>query len=290
MTVTEAIRDTASRLAAAAIDDARLDARRLVAAAAGLTPERMLLEPDHALDAGQVARLAAYVQRRLAREPLTRILGERYFYGRRFEVTPDTLDPRPDTETLIELALTIAHDEGWQERPLDILDFGTGTGCILLTLLSELPMASGLGVDLSPTALAVAHRNADALGLAERTRWLEAGTLDRVPGTFDLVVSNPPYIPSGDISGLEPEVRQHDPVLALDGGLDGLDVVREIVAASARPSPRLGTWFMLEVGAGQWTSVVELISRHCGNATAVAARTAVDLGGHTRCVAWKPQT
>lgn len=248
-----------------------------------------MLEPCRRLSEAEAARLLEMVRRRIAREPVSRILGERYFYSRRFLVTPATLDPRPDTEALIELTLAIAAEEGWRDRPIDILDIGTGTGCILLTLLAEMDQTRGLGTDLSAAALEVARQNAASLGLAARARWQKARSLDGVAGRFDLVVSNPPYIPSGEIAGLEREVRHYDPLPALDGGTDGLDVYREIISGSAGPEFRAGTWFVVEVGAGQAGAVVELVGRHCGALVASRHRTAVDLGGHTRCVAWRPQ-
>lgn len=289
MSVSDAVRAIAVRLAEAGIDSGRLDARLLVEAATGSTQERLVLEPARPLREAEVARLIEMVRRRVEREPVARILGERTFYGRRFVVTPDTLDPRPDTEALVDLALAIAGDEGWRERSIEILDIGTGTGCVLLTLLAEMAQARGLGTDLSAAALAVARRNAALLGLAERVRWQEMRSLDGLTGRFDLVVSNPPYIPTGDIAGLERDVRYYDPLQALDGGADGLDVYREVVGGSARPEFASGTWFAVEIGAGQATAVIDLVEQHCGAAVARAHRTGVDLGGHTRCVAWKPQ-
>ncbi len=289
VSVSDAVRDVAARLAQAGIDTSRLDARLLVAAATGCTQERLILEPARPLSKTEAARLLDMSLRRLSREPVSRILGERDFYGRRFVVTPDTLDPRPDTEVLIEFALAIAREENWRDRSIEILDIGTGTGCILLTLLAELVDARGLGTDISAAALAVAKQNAAMLGLSGRVRWQQARSLEGVCGAFDLVVSNPPYIPTGVIDGLEREVRQFDPLAALDGGGDGLDIYREIAGASARPEFGAGTWFIVEVGAGQAEDVVELVERHCGAAVARGHRAAVDLGGHIRCVAWKPQ-
>lgn len=289
MSVSDAVRAIAVRLAEAGIDSGRLDARLLVEAATGSTQERLVLEPARPLREVEVAPLIEMVRRRVEREPVARILGERTFYGRRFVVTPDTLDPRPDTEALVDLALAIAGDEGWRERSIEILDIGAGTGCVLLTLLAEMAQARGLGTDLSAAALAVAKQNAAALGLAGRVRWQEARSLEGVAGRFDLVVANPPYIPGGEIAGLEREVRDYDPLLALDGGADGLDIYRQIVSGSAQPEIASGTWFVVEIGAGQAEAVVSLVERHCGAKVALAHRTAVDLGGHTRCVAWKPQ-
>lgn len=298
--VADAVRLVATTLASAGSEDARLDARLLVEAATGLSREQIVLDPARKLMLPEALRLAADVQRRLGREPVSRILGERAFYGRTFHVTPDTLDPRPDTETLVELALDIAREEGWRERPIDILDIGTGTGCILLTLLAELPQACGLGIDVSAGALEVAAGNAERLGVAGRARWqhgdgvrgvanqVAGGVSSGVAGRFDLVVSNPPYIPSAEIAGLDPEVRRFDPLVALDGGSDGLAMIRAIIAHSATPHGSSGIWFVLEFGAGQAQSVVELIRLSCSPEVAGRARLAKDLGGHTRSVAWKP--
>lgn len=290
MKVADAVQVLAAQFAAANIDSPRLDARLLIEAAAGMSREQLVLEPDRLLSAEQAAQLGSYVQRRLSLEPVTRILGERSFYGRTFRVTPDTLDPRPETETLVDLALELVREEGWRDVPLNVIDFGTGTGCILLTLLAELgPDATGVGIDTSAAALAVAEDNARRLALETRCRWRQANRLDVVGVDRSapcLVVSNPPYIPSADIAGLDPQVREHDPHVALDGGPDGLDVVRQIVECSTGLP---GTWFAVEFGAGQAEAVTGLLANQCGPVTAARARLAKDLGGHTRCVAWKPQ-
>ncbi len=305
----DAERWLAARLAASGIDDPRTDARRLVEAATGLRREHLLLAPERALTAAETDRLCAFTIRRLAREPVTRIEGERSFYGRTFSVSSDTLDPRPDTETLVDLALELVSElmalqvaNASPPRPLTILDIGTGTGCILLTLLAETAGLAtppvGCGIDISAPALAVARANAAHLGLEDRVEWKLSGNFEReISGDFDIVVSNPPYIPTAEIAELEPEVRLHDPTIALDGGSDGLAIVRRIVAWSAsrrQNSPNqfaeLGgkNWFALEVGAGQSVSVLDLIADCCGKETASAARLRRDLGGHTRCVAWQP--
>ncbi len=285
----DAIRGIAARLSGAGIEDARLDARLLVEAATGVSPEQLVLDPARPLCAEQACRLEAFVERRLAREPLTRILGERFFYGRAFEVTAATLDPRPDTETVVDLALSIAAEEGWRDRRIELLDVGTGTGCLLLSLIAELPRAHGLGTDLSPAAIEVARRNASRLELADRARFQVARSFEGIAGSFDLVVSNPPYIPTDEIAGLDPEVRCFDPHLALDGGADGLDIVRQIVEVSANRRPVARGWFIVEIGAGQARALVELIATLCGPQVALASRRGVDFGGHVRCVAWKPQ-
>lgn len=287
LSIAAVTRAIAERLSAVGIDDARLDARILLAAATGLSRERLLLEEGRALTPDEARRLDALVRRRLAREPVTRILGERHFYGRRFEVTPDTLDPRPDTETLVDLALEIARDEGWLGSPIEIADIGTGTGCILLTLLAELPRARGIGIDISGAAIEVAKRNAATLGVEHRVTWRLARTLDGLEGAPHLIVSNPPYIPSGDIPRLDPEVRCFDPSQALDGGKDGFAVLREIVAASTAWPNGTSPWFAVEIGAGQENGLIDLIFKDCGPAARSTVRLRNDLGGHARCVAWK---
>lgn len=281
-----------ARLAAAGIENARLDARRLIEAATGLSSERLLMEPGRALGVAEAVRLAAMVERRQAREPVSRIVGRRAFWKRTFEITPDTLDPRPDTETLVELALDLVAEERWRDglhgRPIRILDIGTGSGCILLTLLAELPFSTGLGTDISKGALATAAGNAASLGLVARAEWQCADLLDGVQGPFDLVVSNPPYIPTGDIAGLDAEVRVFDPRGALDGGGDGLGLFRRIARDAWRVlSP--GGWVAVEVGAGQADAAADIARRAGGAAGSRPVRTRSDIGGHTRCVAWKPR-
>jgi release factor glutamine methyltransferase len=227
------------------------------------------------------------VLRRTAREPVSRILGVREFYGRRFKLSPATLDPRSDSETLIEAALAIAKREGWGEKPVRILDIGTGTGCLLLTLLAELPLASGLGTDVSEAALAMAAENACSLGLAGRATFARHDALDGIAEPFDLVLSNPPYIARGDIPGLDPEVREYDPLAALDGGADGLDVYRKI--AGKLEGVARG-WVVLEVGMGQADAVALVLHQAFVKTRHAEVCRYADLGGHTRCVALRLQS
>ncbi|HEX9881107.1 MAG TPA: peptide chain release factor N(5)-glutamine methyltransferase, partial [Hyphomicrobium sp.] len=226
--------------------------------------------------------LAEMLRRRCAREPVSRILGAREFYGRTFKVTPATLDPRPDSETLIEAALEIVDREGWRTRPLRILDVGTGSGCLLVTLLAELPQASGLGGDISAAALAVAADNARAHGVLSRMQVALHDGLDGIDGPFDLLVCNPPYIASAEIAELSPEVRAHDPRHALDGGPDGMAVYRAVM--SDLPRVMSHGWVLFEVGAGQADALSRLI---CDTLPGVRTplQTWKDLGGHVRCVA-----
>lgn len=282
-TVATVLREAARRLKAAGVDTPELDARRLLEAAAGVTPEAVLRDPDHPLDAAQQARLAHFIARRGAREPVSRIVGQREFYGRRFIVTPATLDPRPESETLIEVALSLVP----RHEPVRILDICTGGGCLLLTLLAELPLATGIGSDISSAAIEVARRNACVMKLETRAQWVEADLTDGIAGTFDLIVANPPYIPSGAIAGLAPEVRLHDPWLALDGGPDGLEPYRRIVADAGRLAPR-GV-VVLELGTGQQQAVEAIIGAAQAAPGAGNVTGHLDLARHTRCVSWKPR-
>jgi release factor glutamine methyltransferase len=276
-----------SALASAGFQEAQREARLLIECATSLTPEQLLLDDTRTLTASEALTLSNALARRLAHEPLSRIKGERDFYGRTFRITPAVLDPRPDTETLIDLVLQWVDETGGRRRPLSIIDIGTGTGCILVTLLAELPRATGLGTDISPEALHVASANAERYGLAMRARFQQARSLDGIAGPFDILVANPPYIPTADIAGLEPAVRGFDPPAALDGGSDGLAIYREIAtrAGSVVPSGLIA----VEVGAGQAADVARILSECVGNG-AGAPWTRADLGGHERTVALLTQS
>ena len=228
------------------------------------------------------------VIRRAAREPVSRILGTREFYGRHFAVTPAVLDPRPDTETLIDAAIDIGGVEDWPDRALSILDIGTGSGAILLTLLAQFPLATGLGVDISAQALEVASANAKALGLSSRAKFEQRDILAGFPIGYDLVVSNPPYIPSVEISELDPEVALFDPHLALDGGPNGLDFYRSIITAWA-PAAKKTQWLLLEAGAGQSTAIEKIAEKAGLYRSQDHVRRYRDLLGHIRCVAIEAQ-
>jgi release factor glutamine methyltransferase len=283
-TLGDAVRSAQRELAAAGVEDAGRDARLLVAAAAGVDTAGIIARPERALSADEQHRLQLMVARRCAREPVSRILGVREFYGRPFALSPATLDPRPDSETLIGAALDIATREGWRDRPIRILDIGTGSGCLVLTLLAELPLATGVGTDIAAAALEVAALNATSLGLDARVSFTQSDVLDGIDGPFDLVVSNPPYIPSGDIPGLSAEVRQYDPRAALDGGKDGLDFYRRIIAGLP---PVLAGWVIFEVGAGQAEDVALLLEQAFVKTRQAQLSRHADLGGHTRCVAFQ---
>lgn len=247
----EALAEATRRLAAAGIEGAARDARRLFAHALGVPPGRVTLIAPEPLSPASLAAFEAAVARRLARQPVSQITGTREFYGRRFRVTPDTLDPRPETELLVAAAL---------ERPFaKLLDLGTGTGCILLSCLAGMPFATGTGTDLSEPALAVARENARTLGLAARARFQRADWFADVAGRFDLIVSNPPYLAEAEIAGLAPEVRDWEPRGALTPGGDGLGAYRAIAAgAGARLMP--GGRLILEIGPTQGAAVAALLT------------------------------
>lgn len=262
----------------AGIERGRHEARLLMAFACDLAPEKVFAEPEAELAPAAEARFLSLVQRRADREPLSHILGRREFWGLEFAVGPDVLDPRADTETVVALALDQVADRA---AMLDILDLGTGSGCILLALLHELPNARGLGVDRSTAALAVAAGNARTLGLAGRATFVESDWAGAVDRRFDLVVSNPPYIRAGDIAGLQPEVARYEPRQALDGGADGLDAYRAIagkVAGLLKP----GGQAILEIGAGQADEVASVFAA-AGTSLTASRR---DLAGHLRALAF----
>jgi release factor glutamine methyltransferase len=280
-TLAQAFAATASRLRRAGIETPELDAQVLLCHAAGLTHEMYIARARETLPADATPRLEGAIARRLKREPVARITGMREFYGRSFMLGDDTLDPRPDTETLIEAALDIVRDRGWREKPLKLLDLGTGTGCILVTLLAELPLASGLGTDLSPGALTVAAANAGAQRVAPRAAFVAADWLDGVSGQFDLVLANPPYLATGEIAGLAEEVAGHDPRLALDGGPDGLDAYRRI-AGGARDVLAEGGRLLVEIGSGQGKDVAAILTR--AGLTPEGGASRPDLAGRPRVI------
>jgi release factor glutamine methyltransferase len=279
--VRQAFVETASVLREAGIETPELDARLLLCHAAALTHESFVARAGEALQPEAAVRLEALVRRRASREPISRITGTREFYGRSFLVDGSALDPRPDTETLIEVALALIEKTGRREEPLRLLDLGTGTGCILLTLLAELPKARGLGTDLSPAALRLAEANARRLGVAGRASFLASDWLDAIHGEFDLIVSNPPYIASGEIERLAPEVAHHDPYLALDGGPDGLKAYRRIAAGAARLVAPKGA-ILVEIGASQAPAVAGLLRD--GGFLVENDGLSFDLGGRPRVV------
>ena len=252
--VAHARRAVAEQFQAAGLESPELDARILIGQALGLDHTGLVAAASQQisdLTASQIERFAA---RRLAREPVARIVGMREFWGLPLAVTPNVLVPRPETETVVELALDRLDRTGPRTRPLRIADLGTGSGAILLALLSELPNAHAVGTDTDSRALAVARANAARLGLAARATFVACDFGAALAGPFDLVVSNPPYIASAEIATLAPEVREHDPRGALDGGADGLTAYRAI-AADARRLLRPSGHLVVEIGAGQEQAV-----------------------------------
>jgi release factor glutamine methyltransferase len=279
-TAGEILTQTAAALVAGGIGNARREARVLVAIALQAEPLAMLTAPERILSEAEAVRVQEALARRLAGEPASRIRGQREFWSLDFAVAPGVLDPRPETELLVELAL--GHAERLKARrgaePLRLLDLGTGSGCILLSLLQELPDSTGIGLDVSPVALAVARANARQLGLESRASWVCGEWFGPLTGEFDLIVSNPPYIPAGHVATLERGVRNFDPPMALDGGPDGLAAYRRIL-------PHLSTFLrvsggaFLEVGAGQAGMVAAMARRH-----GMRAQISRDLAGIPRAV------
>ena len=267
----------------AGIDTARLDARLLVIGATGVSREALLATPDLVLTEEQRSRIGRYHHQRLGREPVSRILGHRNFYGRTFKISPATLDPRADTETVIDCVLEYTRENNLQNKPLRVLDVGTGTGILVLTLLAELPNATGVGVDISPAALEIAKENAARLGLEERATFRCQDGLQGCTGTFDVFVSNPPYIVHDQIQELAPEVRDFDPHLALDGGEDGLSFYRAMAPDIVRVVPAGLAAF--EIGSEQGVEVVEILKSHTLGHGTVQIDVKKDLAGHQRCVA-----
>jgi release factor glutamine methyltransferase len=268
--------EAAFGLSQAGFAEPRRLARRLVASALDLAPTELLAHPEQVVDAQQSGRVRLALIRMADREPLSRILGHREFWGLEFALSADTLDPRPETETVVEAVLRQVLDH---EAPLRFLDLGTGTGCILLALLSEFPAATGFGVDLAPGAAATARRNAAALGLAERAHFVVGDWGTAVAGRFDVITSNPPYIAAGALADLPREVALYDPCLALDGGPDGLEAYRSLVVDLSRLLEP-GAVLAVEVGFGQAPTVAAML-RAGGLAISGHER---DLAGIARCV------
>jgi release factor glutamine methyltransferase len=275
-TVGGALSRAAQRLRHAGIERPEAEARILLETASGRGRGQIIGFPEHALESRQRDDFDALVTRRCAREPISRILGRREFWSLDFRLNPETLDPRPDSEALVAAVLERVPD---RHARLDILDLGTGTGCLLLALLTELPEARGVGVDISAAAVSASRDNAAELHLGERTEFLVSDWARDLSAQFDVIVSNPPYIESGAIDALAPEVARFDPRLALDGGADGLEAYRQLLPEAARLS-RPGGLLALEIGAGQGASVRKAASGAgfsvCGSAS--------DLSGIERCL------
>ena len=280
-TVEAARRALAARLNTAAIESAELDARILTGHALGLDLTGLISAAQRQLTPNESARLEAFARRRLAGEPVARIIGEKEFWGLPLQLSPATLVPRPDTETVVELALELLRAGGNLDRPLRIADLGTGSGAILLALLSELPAARGFGTDISEAALQTAATNAARADLSERTTFIACDYASGLTGPFDLIVSNPPYIRSADIDGLAAEVRNHDPLAALDGGADGLDAYRALIPQAARLLAPGGP-LVVEAGQGQ-SGPIQALMAAAGLMPEIAPK--ADLAGIPRAVA-----
>ena len=251
MTLRQIVARVAGRLAAAGIETARGDAWLLLAAATGRERASLMAAGAQAIAAVEQSRLDELVRRRSAREPMAYILGEREFWSLAFQVTPAVLIPRPESETVVEAALAQIKD---RRAPLRVLDLGTGSGCLLLALLSELPAATGVGVDLSAEALALARANAARLRLAGRARFEQGSWGAGLEGVFDLIVANPPYVGAAELATLEPEVRQFEPQIALIAGPEGLCAYRALIPDCVRLLAEGGS-VALEIGQGQGDAV-----------------------------------
>jgi release factor glutamine methyltransferase len=276
LTLVQAWTAARRRLEAAGIEGPVIDARLMLEVAANATRADIVTDPYRVLTPDQIQTLDSFLTRRAAREPVSHILGRKGFWTIELKVTPDVLTPRPDTEVIVDYVLkTLTPD-----LPVHMLDLGVGSGAILLAILSERVMATGLGVDISSPALEVARENAALMGLTDRAQFLHADWAQGQPDDrYDLVVSNPPYIATGVIATLEPEVREHEPRLALDGGKDGLDAYRKLASEILRVL-KPGGLFAIEIGYDQ-SRPVEALMRHAG---AKGVRTLKDLANRNRVV------
>jgi release factor glutamine methyltransferase len=256
-----------------------LDADLLMAYALKTTREHIFCNPKNELSQSQVNKFNQLVKRRISREPMSHILGTREFWGIDFKVTQDTLDPRPDSECLIEQVLDLFKNNSAKKT---VLDLGTGTGCLLLTLLTELQSFTGTGIDISEGAIRVAKSNSEKLGLAKRTSFVVSNWDSSIKNKYDLIISNPPYIKSSDIEGLEPEVSTYEPKQALDGGNDGLMYYTQLAPIIFNLLPK-GGFAVLEHGIGQETEIRKILENN--NLTFVSYKK--DLAGINRCITVK---
>ncbi|TJW07475.1 MAG: peptide chain release factor N(5)-glutamine methyltransferase [Mesorhizobium sp.] len=276
------LRSARQRLAVAGVADPMLDARLIVEHYSGTTRTQAIADPQRSVDAAAIAAIDAALKRRAAGEPVHRILGYREFYGLRLSLSPETLEPRADTETLVEAVLPFVKATAERQGGCRILDLGTGTGAIALALLNAVPAATATGVDISKGALATAMRNAQQLGLADRFKTLKSNWFAKVSGRYHLIAANPPYIPSRDIGNLQDEVRDFDPRQALDGGVDGLSPYRNIAAEAARFLEAEGR-IAVEIG---YTQRKEVTAIFCA-AGYMLAGAFCDLGENDRVLIFK---
>ncbi len=276
ITIAAALADATRELVAAGVEQPRLDARLLLGHALETPRDRLYGKETATIPAAQHRAFLRLVARRAEREPVSRIIGKREFWSLSFSVGTATLDPRPDSETMIDTVLTRFPD---LSAPLRVLDLGTGSGCLLLAVLSEYPQASGLGVDLDPCCLEIAKQNSAASGFDDRTRFQAGDWTAGLDAVYDVILCNPPYIPTRRIGGLEPEVVMYDPVRALDGGSDGLDCYRDL-SGGLTAAMAVNSLVFLEIGAGQADMVIRILA----DAGLCCLEVRKDLGGRPRCL------
>ena len=284
--MTEAIRATLSRLSlklqSAGIDNPRLDVRLLIAAATERDPQDIWLHDSQILSSQEISQVEAYVERRRCGEPVSRITGEREFWGLPYRLSAGTLDPRPDSETLVSASLSMMSQKA--NPPESILDVGTGTGCLLFSLMTEWPEVRGVGIDIELDAVLTARQNASVLKTANQPAFLVGNWLSSLSDRYDVIISNPPYVSSSEIDNLQREVIFFDPRRALDGGPDGLTAYRQLIP-ECRDHLAIGGLLVLEVGAGQDRDVKKLLSA----AGLEKIEVHPDLSGHIRCItSWAP--
>ena len=276
-TLADAIAEARARFAQAGLPDAAIEARLLVGGLLKLSQTQAFVGGDQALTEEECAVIRDAVTRRLKREPVHRILGSREFYGMDLLISRETLEPRPDTEVLVDAMLPHLQRIVSRKGSARVLDLGTGTGAILLALLNACPSASGVGSDISDDALVTVTKNSERLNVGSRFTAVRSSWFDQISGRFDIIVSNPPYIPTDVISKLEPEVRDYDPRAALDGGADGLNPYRDI-AARADGFLEAGGLVGLEIGFDQKTAVTDIFT----SAGFILAQAERDYGGNDR--------
>jgi len=276
LSVGEVYRHVTQRLRSAKVESPQLDARVLTAHVLGCAPEELIRYDRQVLDERSQLQLFELIERRIEREPVAYLVGEKEFWSHTFFVEPGVLIPRPDTETIIEAILNAVVD---RKKPLSILDLGTGTGCILITLLKELPHAVGVGVDISEVALGIAAKNAIRHGVSDRISWISSDWLGNVNGSFDIIVANPPYIDVDDYRGLGRSVRDFEPQVALVGGTDGLGAYREICKDVTDHLKTEGTIY-LEIGHRQAADVSQLLRAN----SMIVVDIVKDLSQNDRCV------
>jgi len=257
LTIDAALKFASNRFQAAGLELSQLDARILLQSVMGMEHSQLISANDQQLSDDHIAKFNEFIERRLNRQPVHRIIGEKEIWGLKFKTSNAVLDPRADTECLVETVLSNLDRRGRKNAALRIVDIGTGSGAIALALLSELPNAKVVATDISADALKVAGYNAKRLGFASRVMFQQGSYFEPLSGLFDIIISNPPYITTSDIAMLEPEVREYDPKIALDGGVDGLDAYRSLLGEAASWLNKNGTVFF-EIGFDQATRITTL--------------------------------